>query len=98
MIKKYRKKPVTIEAVRFDYTDECLQELKEWMGDSMGTYMKHRHINALAELEIVTLEDGTHLKTKHIATEGDYIVKGIAGEFYPVKPGIFNGTYEEVTE
>ena len=33
-----------------------------------------------------------------IASEGDYIIKGISGEFYPCKPDIFKATYEEVEE
>ena len=43
-------------------------------------------------------EDGTHLTVKHIATEGDWIIKGVQGEFYPCKPDIFEQTYEEVNE
>jgi hypothetical protein len=43
-------------------------------------------------LNIITLE-GTH-----VADKGDWIVKGIKGEFYPVKPDIFDATYEVVTD
>lgn len=95
-MQKYRKIPVEIEAVKFDYTSDCLAELKCWMGDSMGNYRKYRHLGSLAELEVKTLEDGITLRVVHIATEGDYIVKGVAGEFYAVKPNIFMKTYEEV--
>ena len=44
------------------------------------------------EYEIETLE-GNHLVSK-----GDFIIKGVAGEFYPCKPDIFKLTYELVTE
>ena len=49
-----------------------------------------------AEAEIRTLEDGIHLTVKHIATEGDWIIKGVQGEFYACKPDIFEQTYERV--
>ena len=35
---------------------------------------------------------------KHICTEGDYIIKGVQGEFYPCKPDIFEQTYEQAGE
>jgi hypothetical protein len=66
------------------------------MGDSFGTFRKERHLGAVGELEVKTLEDGVMLKVKHIATEGDFIVQGVDGEFYPVKPHIFWKTYEEI--
>ena len=33
-----------------------------------------------------------------VAQKGDYIIKGVQGEFYPCKPDIFNATYEVVSE
>ena len=95
-VAKYRKKPVTVEAMEFQYTKECMKELKEWMGDSFGRYTKARHPLARGELEVRTLEDGDTLKAAHIATEGDYIIKGVHGEFYACKPDIFELTYEKV--
>ena len=91
---KFRKKPVVIEAVKFEYTEECIQKLKEFLGDSAGRVIKNRHPDAVAELEIVTLEDGKFLSAKHIATEGDWIIKGVKGEFYACKPDIFEQTYD----
>ena len=49
-----------------------------------------------AEAEICTLEDGARAVVKHIATDGDWIVKGVRGEFYPCKSDIFEQTYEEL--
>ena len=92
---KYRKKPVIIEAVEFVYP--VSDELRQFLGQSMGTIKKARHAEAKAELEIYTLEDGELLRAKHIATEGDFIIKGVQGEFYPCKPDIFKQTYELVT-
>jgi hypothetical protein len=94
--KQYRKKPVVIEAIKFEYTKECMDAIERFCGDSFGTIQKARHPNAKAELLIKTLEDGSDNQAKHIATEGDYIIKGVEGEFYACKPDIFVKTYEEV--
>ena len=93
---KYRKKPVVIEAVRFEYTLSGLKDLRLFVGDSLGIITKARRIGARAEAEIITLEDGIKSQVAHVATEGDWIIKGIQGEFYPVKPDIFEETYELV--
>ena len=80
MIKKYVKKPVTIEAVK-------------WTGDNFEEIESFTNTKAFikcGQLIIPTLE-GTH-----IASIGDYIIKGVKGEFYPCKPDIFAETYEEV--
>ena len=88
-MKLYKKKPIPVEVVQFKNTPESITELKEWMGDSFG---KHRN----TELSIKTLEDGIDMVVRHIATENDYIIKGIQGEFWAVKPEIFEATYEEI--
>lgn len=93
---KYRKKPVVIEAMLFVYSNEGISALRKWAGKAIGQVMKYRHPEAKAEMEICTLEDGTYRKVVHIATEGDYIIKGVQGEFYPCKPDIFTTTYELV--
>jgi hypothetical protein len=89
---KFRKKPVVIEAVQFtgangweiqDFMEMRLQEEYDLDGDSLG-------------LIIPTLEDGANQQAKHVASPGDWIIKGIKGEFYPCKPDIFAATYEEV--
>jgi hypothetical protein len=63
----------------------------------LANYGKDR---SLGWAEITTLEDGNpdSPQVKHIATEGDYIIKGVKGEFYPCKPDIFELTYEEVND
>jgi hypothetical protein len=91
---KFRKKPVVIEAVRFTYDERGMIAIKDFCGSALGNVSKHRHPGALAEAEIGTLEDGVHLTVKHIATEGDWIIKGVQGEFYACKPDIFEQTYE----
>ncbi len=92
----YRKKPVEIEAVKFVYTLEGIDELIKFCGPSLGVITKARHMNAFVEAEIKTLEDGSYSRVVHVATEGDFIIKGVHGEFYPCKPEIFEKTYEFV--
>ena len=95
---KYRKKPVEIEAVKFEYTTVGLTRLREFCGDCLGNVRKDRHPDALAEAEIRTLEDGETLKVTHIASEGDYIIKGVKEELYPCRRDIFEMTYEKVND
>lgn len=95
---KYRNKPVVIEAVRFEYTLNALKDLRLFVGDCLGKITKERRPDARAEAQIITLEDGIKSQVAHIATEGDWIIKGVQGEFYPVKADIFEETYELVDE
>lgn len=77
---KYRKIPVEIEAIKWDGTN--VDEIKEFTnGDS---YVFNNC------LFIRTLEGTMN------ANQGDYIIRGVKGEFYPCKPDIFKKTYEEV--
>lgn len=80
MVRKYRKKPVVIEAVL--WTGDNYEPIAEFMGQNPA------QDDGGESMFIETLE-GTHR-----ATLGDYIIKGVAGEFYPCKPEIFAATYE----
>jgi hypothetical protein len=85
---KFRKKPVVIEARRWDGGN--IIELQEWA-----------HAGQPAISNAVITYDGFALSVRTLggriyANGGDMIVKGIAGEFYPVKPEIFEATYEAV--
>jgi hypothetical protein len=91
---KFRKKPVVIEAVQFTYPPT--NDLLEWC-PAIRNIRKQRHPSAIGEADIMTLEDGSDGRAKHVATEGDWIIKGVAGEFYPCKPDIFLATYEALT-
>jgi hypothetical protein len=83
MPKSYRKKPVVIEAVQWDGKNqfEIMNFCKSCYFTSYGT---------VKDLFIDTLEGDMQ------ATVGDYIIKGVEGEFYPCKPKIFELTYEIV--
>jgi hypothetical protein len=91
-----RKKPmIDFTSIKFTYSTECIAILQDWMGNNMGNYGINRHPDAVGWLEIRTLEDGSDDHTTiHIATAGDYIIKGSAGEFWAIKPNIFNNTYD----
>lgn len=84
---KYRKKPVVIEAVQFTDTGESILELLELGLDPVRV--------DYTDLDNPVLKIET-LEGLMIATEGDYIIKGVQGEFYPCKPEIFEETYEEL--
>lgn len=85
MIKKYQKKPVVIEAMRWDGTDECLGKIVHWMDQEVWNGENNK-------IGIETLEGLME------ASVGDFIIKGVKGEFYPCKPDIFEQTYQEVQE
>ena len=82
MIKKYVKKPVIIEAI-------------QWTGENLSEIDKF--VQAKVQKRALVLIIPT-LEGKMRASLGDYIIKGVNGEFYPCKPDIFAKTYEEVTE
>ncbi len=91
MIKKYRKKPVVIEAWQFtkkNYLEGAPSFIKNSPAITLWSQYGGERING----EIKTLEGVIKV------SEGDYIIKGVAGEFYPCKPDIFERTYELVTE
>lgn len=80
---KFRKKPVVIDAIRFNgnnYVDIC-----EFVGNKNMVVASE-----LPHITIVTLEGNM------IALPGDWIIRGVKGEFYPCKPDIFEATYESV--
>ena len=83
----YRKKPVVIEAIK--WTGNNFNEIKEFAGENVKMLSSN-------ELAVITLEDGMFEKPIHIASIGDYIIKGVQGEFYFCKPNIFDETYEQV--
>lgn len=87
MKNKYRKKPVVIEAVQFDGTPEGALVVFDAFKILGAKFVPNADLTT-GILTIPTLE-GTHT-----ASSGDWIIKGIKGEFYPVKPDIFTATYD----
>ena len=80
---KFRKKPVVIEAENWDGTLKRAREICSWSSDAVRV--------AYTELRIKTLEG------EMAAIPGDWIIRGVAGEFYPCKPDIFKATYDPLT-
>ena len=103
---KYRKKPVVIEAIQWDGSRKSTKEVLEFMGQVVDTKLqiscdKFDDYVSLANKEgltIHTLEDGEDKRAKHVASIGDYIIKGIQGEIYPIKADIFKKTYDKVLD
>jgi hypothetical protein len=97
---KYRKKPVEIEALQwtgenhremYDFLTENLFD-KECMKVSGENFYIDHSSKVKGGLIIKTLEG------EHMATIGDYIIRGVKGEYYPCKEDIFNQTYEMVED
>jgi hypothetical protein len=84
----YRKKPVVIEARQLAITDERenLDALAAWCDGAVR--FTYRNGEPVPHIIIRTLEGD------HRADAGDWIIKGVKGEFYPCKPDIFEQTYE----
>ena len=81
---KYRKKPVVIEAFRW-----LLDETPLWWSQ----LSKDFNVNVLTQSVYIKTLEGTMECRK-----GDWIIKGVNGEFYPCKPDIFEKTYEKVED
>ena len=80
---KYRKKPVVIEAIQWAATKASFDEIMAmgnvpWKPGPIGS-----------DTFIITTLEGDHTVSK-----GDFVIMGVAGEFYPCKPDIFEKTYE----
>lgn len=80
---KYRKKPVVIEAVQF-VKEDIEMDLAKFL-----RFSERPHYREGNDLIIRTLEGDMR------ATPGDWIIRGVAGEFYPIKDQIFREIYEK---
>jgi hypothetical protein len=88
--RKFRKKPVVIEAVQWKPDNNFGQFHK-------GKYINHRIGYDSLGAEYTATEVGIHtLEGFMRLTPGDWIITGIKGERYPCKPDIFEATYEQV--
>lgn len=94
---RFRKRPIEVEAVKFEATKEGIEILKSFCGDALGRVLRP-DASTPAEAEICTLEDGVHMSVRHVATEGDWVIKDATGEFYPCRPEVFASTYDPVKE
>lgn len=90
---KYRKKPVTIEAIQ--YTGTNGKQVEKFANGKVYE-IGYAHLTTdppnLPFLQVDTLEG------RMTGSVGDFIIRGVNGEFYPCKPDIFEKTYEKVNE
>lgn len=84
-LKQYRKKPVVIYA--HQWTGDNYKEIADFMG--------YAPISSAPNLPTNTLLIDT-LEGDMMASVGDWIIRGVQGEYYPCKPDIFSATYEPV--
>ena len=84
-MKKFVKKPVVIEACQFDGAN--ITEVENFVGKKLPTVISS---NEDTQLVIPTLEGDMKV------SKGDYVIKGVNGEFYPCKPDVFEKTYDVV--
>ena len=101
MMKKFRKKQIVIEAIQL--TKQNIKEVYELVHNKEVDLASSMHLEKWDEycelveihgMTIPTLEDGEDNRARHVATIGDWIIRGIEGELYPCKPSIFEKTYE----
>ena len=87
---KYRKKPVTVEAKQFLGTWESWDEINYWI---TGAWLEEQTDVSKIDWSVYKIQT---LEGEMTASTGDYIIKGVHGEFYPCKPDIFEQTYEPI--
>lgn len=90
---RFRKKPVVIDAMHYDGSFEGAQKVTAWM-HSFDTQP-----DVILDIDRRGLVMGLHIMTLEGRMEvspGDWVIRGVAGEFYPCKPAIFDQTYEAI--
>lgn len=85
---RFRKKPVVVEAIQFTDLDSYL-DIVEWMKGSGDTHALADEIRYETPIMLIHTLEGTMA-----ANPGDWIIKGVEGEFYPCAKSIFEATYE----
>ncbi len=85
---RYRKKPVEIEAIQYDGGNT--NQVVDWIDRSRPGGFVPAYTDSTGELHIATLEGDMHV------SQGDFVIRGVQGEYYPCKPDIFAATYEPV--
>ncbi|KQQ22545.1 hypothetical protein ASF48_05005 [Rathayibacter sp. Leaf299] len=87
---KYRKKPVVIDAMQHDGTEESARAVLAWADPlTLGSTLAARKKGTDDWTVVIETLEGAMA-----ADSGDWIIRGVQGEFYPCKPDIFAATYE----
>ncbi|WP_211188222.1 hypothetical protein [Gordonia asplenii] len=96
--KRFRKRPVEIEAMKWDGSRQSMDSLCAWVNSHSDPLddpcLSYNFIGAadVSDPVLDTVEGDMRV------TVGDWVIRGVAGEFYPCKPDIFAATYDEVTD
>lgn len=101
IVHTFLKKPVEIQAVQWNGGPAAATPIIDWIlsGGSTATWTEaHEAFESdlgsyPAEPECIRIDT---LEGTMRATAGDYVIRGVKGEFYPCKPDIFEATYELV--
>lgn len=88
---KFRKRPLIVEAIQFN-GDDSLSRMENHWKEAFNSVADYGYSEGLENFFIETMEGNM------CALLGDWIIKGIHGEFYTCKPDIFEKTYERVEE
>lgn len=88
----FRKKPVVIEAKKYDGTMESARSIAAWAHEGCPP-----EANAVISVSVGQCLTVRTLEGMMTASAGDYIIKGVNGEFYPCKPDVFEKSYEPVS-
>lgn len=98
---RFRKKPVVIEAMQVPTEGKNERAYMLAVGELMGWLMAHEVDHYTLEREAVEGGHGHPIEIRTLegvmrADVGDWVIRGVQGEFYPCKPDIFEATYEAV--
>ena len=99
---KYRKKPVIIDAIQ--YTAPIYSNIRDFIesfGDNADEIVVKVWDNPNEHLNVSNMSGTSHLAIRTLEgdmkfTHGDWIIRGVKGEYYPCKPDIFEQTYEKI--
>ena len=88
---KYKKKPVIVDVIKFD-AEEWFHKRKEAypMVETLETVIRSTEHGTYFRCQAIIRTLESHI----ILSDGDYIIKGVQGEFYSCKPDVFEATYE----
>lgn len=104
MTHRYTKKPVEVEAGFFRRGQQNGESMAGWIKSLGGNAQWFAHKSAVKiDGKVVSPADPEHIAIVTLegtmrASVGDYIIRGVQGEFYPCKPDIFIATYDRVVE
>lgn len=87
---QYRKKPIVVEALQLVHSPYVFIDYLTSKGIDIGSIVQNYGVDEMGIYVYIKTLEGVMR-----ASEGDYIIKGIHGEFYPCKPDIFELTYDK---